>query len=581
MISYRIDIADAHAHLFRVTLTVPQPDERQVLSLPAWIPGSYLVREFARHLSELQARQGSRELSLRQVDKATWEVDCQGRGALSVSYLVYAFDVSVRTAFLDADRGFFNGTSTCLRVHGREDQPVQMLLKTLPPHWQVATALPAVDVDARGIGTYQAENYDELVDHPVELGRFWRGEFKAAGVAHEFIVAGALPDFDGERLLADTKRICEAEIAFWHGPGKPHFKRYVFMLNAIDDGYGGLEHRASTALICGRRDLPQRGKTDLSDGYVTLLGLISHEYFHTWNVKRLRPKEFTRYDYTRENYTELLWFFEGFTSYYDDLLLLRAGLIDETRYLKLLAKNVGSVLATPGRKVQSVAQASFDAWVKYYRSDENTPNATISYYAKGSLVALALDLTLRAEGEGSLDEVMRLLWERSAGGPIDEADIAEALEQIGGRSLEPELRAWVHGTDEIPLQELLAKARVSWTVKPPTMAQRWGVRASENALTGIKLNSVMRGGAAEAAGLSAGDEVLAVNGWRIRKIDEVHRLIEADAPLSVLAVRDGRLLTVSLRPGPIDVVGALVFAANDDHKTPEAAAALRKAWWKA
>lgn len=581
MISYRIEIADAHAHLFRVTLTVPQPAERQVLSLPAWIPGSYLVREFARHLSELRAKQGSREIVLRQLDKATWEAECQGRGALSVSYLVYAFDVSVRTAFLDADRGFFNGTSTCLRVHGREDEPAQLQLKGLPPHWRVATSLGAIDVDERGIGTYQAEDYDELVDHPVELGRFWRGEFKAAGVAHEFVVAGALPDFDGERLLADVRRICEAEIAFWHGPAKPHFKRYVFMLNAVDDGYGGLEHRASTALICGRRDLPQKGRTELTDGYVTLLGLVSHEYFHTWNVKRLRPKEFTRYDYTRENYTELLWFFEGFTSYYDDLLLLRAGLIDEARYLKLLAKTIASVQGTPGRKVQSVAQASFDAWVKYYRTDENTPNSTISYYAKGSLVGLALDLTLRAEGKGSLDDVMRLLWERSAGGPISEADIAESLQQVAGRSLEPELRAWVHGTEELPLQELLAKARVSWTVQPASMAQRWGVRVSESPLTGIKVGAVMRGGAAEAAGLSAGDEVLAVNGWRVRKLDETLRLAEGDAPLSVLAVRDQRVLTLSLRPGPADVGGALVLAANDDHKTPEAAAALRQAWWKA
>ena len=297
MISYRVEIADVHAHQFRVTLTVPQPAAQQRLSLPAWIPGSYLVREFARHLSQLQARQGSRELALQQLDKATWLAPCDGRGALTVSYLVYAFDTSVRTAFLDAQRGFFNGTSTFLRVEGREAEPHVLELRGLPAGWRVGTALPAVKVDARGQGRYEAADYDELVDHPVELGDFWRGEFKAAGVPHEFIVAGALPDFDGERLLADARRICEAEIAFWHGRRKPHFKRYVFMLNAVDDGYGGLEHRASTALIASRRDLPQRsgGKAgELSDGYVTLIGLISHEYFHTWNVKRLRPAEFAR-----------------------------------------------------------------------------------------------------------------------------------------------------------------------------------------------------------------------------------------------------------------------------------------------
>ena len=208
-------------------------------------------------------------------------------------------------------------------------------------------------------------------------------------MAHEFVVAGALPEFDGERLLADAKRICEAQIRFWHGDEEAAVRALRVHAQRVEDGHGGLEHRASTALISPRRDMPQLGKRDTSDGYVTLLGLISHEYFHTWNVKRLRPAEFARYDYTQENYTELLWFFEGFTSYYDDLFLLRAGLIDAPRYLKLVARAVNGVRQSPGQHVQSVAQASFDAWVKYYRGDENTPNATVSYYTKGSLVALA------------------------------------------------------------------------------------------------------------------------------------------------------------------------------------------------
>ena len=576
MISYRLEIADAHAHLFRVTLTIPQPAPEQRVSLPAWIPGSYLVREFARHLSGLQATQGSNEVVLTQLDKATWVAACRAKGALTLSYLVYAFDNSVRTAFLDAHRAFFNGTSVFLRVHGREAEPQRLELRGLPKGWQVATALPLVKGQ-----TYEAADYDELVDHPVELGSFWRGEFKAAGVPHEFVVTGALPDFDGERLLADARRICEAEINFWHGKKKTFFKRYVFMLNAVDDGYGGLEHRASTALIASRRDLPQRGKTDakdLSDGYVTLLGLISHEYFHTWNVKRLRPAEFTSYDYTQENYTELLWFFEGFTSYYDDLLLFRAGLIDEARYLKLLAKTLTGVLGLPGRKVQSVAQASFDAWVKYYRGDENTPNATISYYTKGSLVALALDLTLRSEGQGSLDDVMRLLWERSEGGPISEAHIAAALAQVGGRSYAKELKAWVHGTDDLPWPNLLANAGVAWNQQPPSVAQRLGLRVSESALTGIKVSNVLRGGAAEAAGVSAGDELIAVNGWRLRRLDDLTRLMTAKQPAQLLLSRDQRVqtLAVELPPEPTSGTVSLTLAPAD--KTPQAALALRRAW---
>ncbi|MEY4564135.1 MAG: hypothetical protein RLZZ618_3412 [Pseudomonadota bacterium] len=573
MISYRIELADLHAHLFRVTLTVPQPAALQTVSLPVWIPGSYLVREFARHLSALQARQGKRELPLTQLDKATWQVACSGTAPLTVSCLVYAFDTSVRAAFLDADRGFFNGTSLCLRVHGREQEPHQLSVAGLPKGWDIATALTA----ASGRASFEAADYDELVDHPVELGRFWRGEFKAGGVVHEFVVAGALPDFDGERLLADTQRICATAIAFWHGKKKPPFKRYVFLLNAAEDAYGGLEHRASTALIAARRDLPQRGKADLTDGYVTLLGLISHEYFHTWNVKRLRPADFAPYDYTRENYTELLWFFEGFTSYYDDLLLLRSGLIDPPRYLRLVAKTVSGVLGMPGRKVQSVAQASFDAWVKYYRGDENTPNATISYYTKGSLVALALDLTLRREGRGSLDDVMRGLWARSAGGPITEADILAVLAEVGGRSYAAEFQAWVHGTGDLPLRDLLAAVAVSWTSQAPTLAQRCGLRVSESALTGVKVTAVLRGGAAEKAGLSAGDELLAVEGWRLRRLDDSLRLLPAKGAASLLVSRDQRVFTLGLQVPPAADEGAVTLGLGDVRSD---ALALRQAWLK-
>lgn len=582
MIQYRIDVADPHAHLFRVTLNVSEPATEQRLSLPVWIPGSYLVREFARHLSALTATQAGKPVVLEQLDKASWLARCSGRGALSVSYLVYAFDTSVRAAFLDANRGFFNGTGTFLRVEGREGEPQRLRIGTLPRGWQVATALPATDVDANGRGHYEAADYDELVDHPVELGRFWRGRFEAAGVPHEFVVAGALPDFDGDRLLADATRICEAQIAFWHGTprrgaaSKAPFGRYVFLLNTAEDGHGGLEHRASTALLAARRDLPQKGRSETSDGYANVLGLISHEYFHTWNVKRLRPAEFRRYDYTQENYTELLWFFEGFTSYYDDLILRRAGLIDAPQYLRLLAKTIAGVLGSPGRQVQSVAQASFDAWVKYYRGDENTPNSTISYYTKGSLVALALDLSLRADG-GSLDAVMRGLWQRSAGGPIAESDIAAVLAEVGQRSYTKELAAWVHGTGELPLQRLLGSVGVEWQAQAATLAQRLGVRVSESALTGVKVTHVLRGGAGEQAGLAAGDEVIALNDWRLRRLDDALRLLQPGERGTLIVVRDQRLHHLPLTMPKLSAGSGGVGLSLDD-KAAKAALALRSAW---
>ncbi len=578
---YRVEAADPHAHLFAVTLTIPAPAERQVVSLPVWIPGSYLVREFARHLQGLRAQQGRRQLTVTQLDKCSWQIDARPGQALTLRYEVYAFDNSVRAAWLDARRGFFNGTSLCLRVHGQENQPHRLQLQPVKGHadWQAATGLAAVKTDKRGFGLYRAADYDELVDCPVELGRFWSGQFKACGIPHRFVVAGALPSFDGTRLLADTQKICEAEIRFWHGQGAqagrkaPH-KNYLFMLNAVNEGYGGLEHRNSTALICGRRDLPRVGEKKTSEGYTTLLGLISHEYFHTWNVKRLRPDVFARYDYTRENFTPLLWFFEGFTSYFDDLLLRRAGLIDDATYLQLLGKTIAQVQQTPGRHVQSVAQASFDAWVKYYRQDENTPNATVSYYTKGALVALCLDLTLRAEGH-TLDALMRELWKRCQAGPMREQDVLDALQVLTGRSWQKELQAWVHGTAELPLAQLLEAQGVRIHAEPGNFAQHLGLRHAD-ANGSVQVKAVLRGSAAERAGLAAGDEWLGLEvgargqggHWRVGKLADVPELLGKERKAVALVSRDKQLLRLPLVVPQQSTVWRLEMAADRSSRWP-------------
>lgn len=560
---YRVEAADPAAHLFHVTLTVTQPQAGQRVSLPAWIPGSYLVREFSRHLQKLAARQDGRPVAIHQVDKATWQVDCVPSSPLVLSYEVYAFDNSVRTAWLDSQRGFFNGTSLCLRVHGQAQEPheLELVAPRAYPHWEAATGLEPLKTGKRGFGTYVAEDYDELVDCPVELGAFHSAEFRAGGVPHRLVVAGATASFDADRLASDMQRICEHQIRFWHERRRPPFKSYLFMLNAVDDGYGGLEHRNSTALICSRRDLPRVGEARMSEGYVTLLGLISHEYFHTWNVKRLRPAEFAHYEYAGENYTQLLWFFEGFTSYYDDLLLKRAGLIDEATYLKLLTKTCNQVLQTPGREVQSVAQASFDAWVKYYRQDENTANATVSYYTKGALVAMCFDLTLRQEGRTNLDEVMRALWARCKGGPMAEADFAAVLKELGGRAFTRELAAWVHGTRELPLKELLEQHGVQVMEEPAQLQQRLGVRVTET--QGIVLKNVLRGGAAEQAGLAANDEWVGVEvagaAWRLTKLDDLMLYAGSHRKVTALVSRDRRLLRLDLAIPPSVTTWRLVL----------------------
>ena len=567
-IHYRVEAADLHAHLFRVTLTIAEPAAEQTVSLPVWIPGSYLVREFARHLQKLSAQpQGRRKPVVEQLSKCSWTIRCQPGKPLVLSYEVYAFDNSVRTCWLDSSRGFFNGTGLCLRVEGREAQPltVEIVQPAAAPHWKAATALLPQKVDKRGFGIYRADDYDTLADSPVELGDFWSGEFTAGGVPHRFVVAGAVAaSFDGARLLADSQRICEAQMRFWHGDGsKPQHDRYVFMLNAVDDGYGGLEHRHSTALICTRRDLPRIGDPRQPEGYTTLLGLISHEYFHTWNVKRLRPAELARYDYTQENYTHLLWFFEGFTSYYDDVLLRRAGLLDDAAYLRLLNKTVNQVLQAPGRLVQSVAQASYDAWVKYYRQDENTANATISYYPKGSLVALCFDLTLRREGKGSLDDAMRALWKRCAAGPMTEADFAAVLAEQAGREFTAEFAAWVHGTADLPLAELLGAHGVEIAADPSQPAQRLGLRATENGGS-VQVKVVLRGGAAEKAGMAVGDEWLGLEtpdgaAWRIGKLEDLALYLGSARKATALVARDKRLLKLPLELPATDTTARLVL----------------------
>jgi predicted metalloprotease with PDZ domain len=547
---YAVEVADLHAHLFRVTLTIAEPAAQQRVSLPVWIPGSYLVREFSKNLQRLAGRQAGRPVAVRQLDKCNWQVDCVPSSPLVLTYEVYAFDNSVRTAWLDGSRGFFNGTSLCLKVHEQEQRvhALELVSAKVIGRWQAATGLTPHKVSKRGFGTYLASDYDELVDCPVEMGTFWSGEFKAAGVPHRLIVAGAAESFDSARLLADVQKICETEIRFWHDRRRPPHKSYVFMLNVVDDGYGGLEHRNSTALIASRRDLPRAGDARLGDGYTTLLGLISHEYFHTWNVKRLRPSEFTHYDYGGENYTQLLWFFEGFTSYYDDLLLRRAGVIDDAAYLKLLNKTINQVLQTPGREVQAVAQASFDAWVKYYRQDENTANATVSYYTKGALVALCFDLTLRAEGRTTLDEVMRGLWVRCKAGPMTEADFAAVLKELGGRAFTREIAAWIHGTRELPLQELLQKHGLVVLEDASQTAQRLGLRVTETA--GLQIKQVLRGGAAELAGFAANDEWVGIEvggaAWRMTKLDDLLLYAGAHRKVTALVARDRRLLRLEL-----------------------------------
>jgi predicted metalloprotease with PDZ domain len=532
-IRYAIVPKHPAAHLFEVTLTLADPDPAgQRFALPTWIPGSYMVREFARNIVTLQAfNEAGRKVRIEKTDKQTWQAAPVKGGALTLRYEVYAWDLSVRAAHLDDSIGFFNGTSVFLAALGHEDAPciVDIRKPTGPAFrdWRVATALAEARGTKRyGFGEYRAQNYDELIDHPVTLGTFELATFKAHGVPHDVVIAGSTVSLDMPRLCADLRRICEAQIALFEPKSKKApVDRYVFMTLAVSDGYGGLEHRASTALICNRTDLPVLGRPEMSEAYRTYLGLCSHEYFHTWNIKRIKPAAFVPYDLSRENYTSLLWLFEGFTSYYDDLMLVRSKTISDGDYFGLIGKTIGGVLRGSGRLKQSVAESSFDAWIKYYRPDENAPNAIVSYYQKGSLVALAFDLAIRASTNHrkSLDDVMRLLWQRYGrdfylGEPagVGEDEVHALIEEATGIDLGPLFTEAVHGTRELPLAELLAPFGVTFATDlgngspgKPSL----GVRVRGGADCTIAV--VHDGGAAQKAGLSAGDVLVAIDGLRV------------------------------------------------------------------
>ena len=590
-IRYTIVPKNPAAHLFEVTLTVVDPaPEGQRFMLPVWIPGSYMVREFARNIVSVRAiNEAGRKVRIGKIDKHTWEA-APVKGALTLRYEVYAWDMSVRAAHLDDTVGFFNGTSVFLAALGHEG--AQHVVDIRRPdghayrHWRVGTALAEARGTKRyGFGEYTASGYDELIDHPVTLGEFTLASFKAHGVPHDIVIAGRVVALDTERLAVDLKKICEAQIAMFEPRTKrAPMERYVFMTQTVSDGYGGLEHRASTALICNRTDLPVKGRPEMSDGYRTYLGLCSHEYFHTWNVKRIKPAAFVPYDLTREDYTSLLWLFEGFTSYYDDLMLVRSGLISVDDYFGLLGKTVGGVLRGTGRLKQSVAESSFDAWVKYYRQDENASNAIVSYYTKGSLVALGFDLAIRAQTNGrkSLDDVMRLLWQRYGrdfyrGKPVGvgEDDVEALIAEATGVELGQLFADAVRGTRDLPLATLFEPLGVTLEGEPergakPSLGAR--LRGSAEATLAV----VYEGGAAQKAGLSAGDALVALDGLRVTgaNLDTLLARYQPGAKVEIHAFRRDELRVARLT---LDAPEIARYKLSVTDKRP-APRALRERW---
>ena len=580
LVHYSVSMEEAHAHLFNVTCQINEPCPReQIISLPAWIPGSYLIRDFAKNIIRIKVFCADVEIPITKIDKDSWSIPITGK-PITVFYQVYARDRSVRTAYLDQFRGFINGTSLFIRVHGLEHSPHSVSISkptwlTAKKKWSVSTAMMPNRIDRLGFGRYINESYDTLIDHPFEIGEFIKSSFLVKGIPHNVVITGN-PHANIQRICQDLKLIVETQVKFW---GDIPIDRYTFLVNAVSDGYGGLEHSHSTALICSKTDLPVEADASINDGYLKFLGLCSHEYFHLWNVKRIKPEAFSPYDLSKENYTELLWAFEGITSYYDDLMLYKAGLIDEKRYLSLLAKTITIVKKTNGRSKQTLAESSFYAWTKFYKQDESAINSIVSYYSKGSLAALCLDLHLRkkTDGKTSLDTVMRTLWntygKKNKGVP--ENGVEHIAELVSGLDLHDFFHRIIRSTKELPIKSLLNSVGIQLTFTKPSGTSDSGDAVDtpfdknrqaikhdlgfthSNTSDGLRIKQVFDDGAAQRAGIAPGDIIMAINRQK-PSTNNIQQIIDLERKKSAIPIhifRDHVLYTLQfpLVPAPKNI----------------------------
>ncbi len=554
-----IDLSDYQAHIFHITMNITGALKNQHLSLPLWTPGSYMVREFAQHIIDINAFEMGRQTTIKKINKNTFILN-NTEEIITIKYQVYGFDSSIRAAFIDDQQAFFNGAALFLRPHHLETNSFQVnILPLMNKDWQVATAMPKIESDAKGFGSYGAASYEELIDYPFQISPMKRLSFKATNIPHEIVLVGDVRAFDEQRLTNDLSRLCATQIDFF---GSAPFSTYLFIARFEEGGYGGLEHRNSTMLLSSPNSLPKSGMLEPDGPYRSFLALCSHEYFHSWNVKAIKPKEFVPYNLDQESYTKLLWVFEGITSYYDDLLVRRAGLISKESYLELMAKNLTRLKRNYGRQVQSVADASFDAWVKFYRPNENSPNATTSYYLKGSIIAWYLDLCIRLKSEGkkSLDDIMRQAYGLYGQGQgVSEEEWKFLLrEEAPALNIEQFYQRFIDGLDEIPLEEILPEFGVTiktdgdemFVDEKTRMLAHLGCKFRFDDNQRAMLNFVEIASPAMDAGLSPGDEIVAINDIRLdaNNWPDLAALIRPNDAISILYSRKRRMAKTELLP---------------------------------
>ncbi len=489
---------------FAVEIRIYHWEEGEIsLKMPVWTPGSYLVREFSRLVQGFRATDGEGvTLSWRKVSKNEWRV--QSAPIVLVNYLVYANDLTVRTNHLDFTHGYCNGAATFMYIPGREAESTELEIVLPSKDWRIATALlPYKDRH------YLVPDYHTLVDSPIEVGIHQRLDFTVQERVHSFVVWGN-GNYELDRIVADTSKIIDVTAKLW---GNLPYDRYLFLLHLSPIGNGGLEHQN----CCSLNYHPLKLKRE---GYFRFMNLVAHEFFHTWNVKRLVPQDLLKIDYDRENYTTLLWFAEGVTSYYDQIIPLRAGIYDQKHLFKIISDNITRYFHTPGRLEQTLSDASFDTWIKLYRPDANSENVQISYYLKGDLVAMLLDLQLRSQSGSSLDQLLRLAWLEHQDGGYNEADILALVEKLGGRNLVQWLNLMLYTTAELDFNYCFAPFGLQVMMSDPSgQVPRLGITTKEINNRPI-VQFVEAKSCAQMAGINPGDELIALDGFRIDNLTD-------------------------------------------------------------
>jgi predicted metalloprotease with PDZ domain len=528
-ISFTVSMPQPHTHLFEVEMRL-RPDSKAAttdVALPVWTPGSYLVREYARHVQDFAAKDGAgRALAWSKTNKNTWRVERDGAAEIVVKYRVYAKEMSVRTNELNDRQAFFTPAALLMHPPGQLNAPATVKVNPYNA-WRVATGLPPVTGQPN---TFRAENFDVLYDSPFQLGELQEIKFEARGVPHRIVIEGT-GNYQENRLREDTAKIVEAAAQMMGGLP---YRDYTFLLRLRPAGGGGLEHLNSCALIARREIFNNAGD------YTDFLTLVAHEFFHAWNVKRIRPDALGPFDYSNENYTKLLWVAEGLTSYYEALLLQRAGLMSERKFFDYMSNVIRNVQNKPGRRQQSLEDASFDAWIKYYRQDENSPNTQISYYDKGALVGMLLDLEIRrrSDAQKSLDDVMRHLYREFAqkNRNYTPADMQRICETMAGGSLEEFFRRFTRGRDELDYNAGLNAFGLRLQTEAPNSADKAYLGAELAAENGkLIMRRVFADSPAYEQGLNAGDEIIALDGWRVT-LEQLNRRLAEKRPGQVIAL---------------------------------------------